>query len=58
MSSRYKLTLKDTQLNALHAAHDATRESSTTVKVDKAALWALLTDHAKLVDLNKGKVEE
>lgn len=44
-----KLATTDTQLHGLEAALEAVRESSTTVKVDKLALKALLADH---IDLN------
>lgn len=43
-----RLQTTDTQLHALDTALDAVRESSTTVKVDKAALRALLDDHYAL----------
>jgi hypothetical protein len=47
-----KLTLQCSlaQYDALWAAFHATRRSSKTVTVDKAALGALLRDHAKLHD--------
>lgn len=38
----------DTQLHALAEAEDKARESSSTVKVDRAALRALLHDHYTL----------
>lgn len=38
----------DTQLQQLAQAEDSARESSTTVKVDRAALRALLRDHYTL----------
>jgi hypothetical protein len=37
------------QFDALHEALDKVRSTSTTVKVDKAALSALLMDHANLL---------
>lgn len=43
-----RLQTTDTQLHALDTALDAVRESSTTVKVDKSALRALLADHYAL----------
>jgi hypothetical protein len=43
-----KLQTTDAQLHALDVALDTTRESSRTVKVDKAALRALLADHFAL----------
>jgi hypothetical protein len=45
--------LKCTQaaFEGIHADLDRVRSTSTTVKVDKAALAALLMDHAKLISI-------
>lgn len=52
-----KITLDCTldQFTEIHRQVDRTRTTSTTVKVDKAALEALLRDHGKL--LARYKVE-
>lgn len=42
------LALTDAQFHELHVKLDKTRRSSTTVTVDRRALAALLSDHAKL----------
>lgn len=42
------LELTDAQFHDLHVKLDRTRRSSTTVTVDRLALAALLSDHAKL----------
>lgn len=44
-----KLVTTDTQHHALWSAINAVRETSTTVKVDKDALRALLVDHGDMV---------
>lgn len=55
-SPRSLVTITSEQFDALHTALDArTRRNSTTVKVDRAALVALLRDHgAMLVVLKLG----
>ena len=52
-----ELLTTDTQLQGLRKAHDAARASSTTVKVDRAALLALLTDHHTLYSVATGPVQ-
>lgn len=46
-----KLKLSLDQLDALYIALDRTRSTSSTVKVDRAALVAILMDHSMLVRL-------
>lgn len=46
------------QLHDMLAARDKVKSSSTTVKVDKAALINLLMDNFTLRDLCKGRVSE
>ena len=43
------LTTTDTQHHALWTALNAARDGTTSVKVDKAALKAILDDHGALV---------
>lgn len=43
------LNTNDAQFEALHETINAAREGSKTVKVDRAALVALLHDHGRLV---------
>lgn len=45
------LTCSQDQFESLHEAVDKTRSTAATVKLPKAAIVALLMDHAKLVDM-------
>lgn len=58
MSKRLKLSTTITQFDALHAALDKVRATSTTVKVDREHLANLLRDHSSLMALHQGKTEE
>ena len=55
---KQKLTCNHTQFNGLHAAFDGLRKKSTEVTVDKEALWNLLQDHAVLMAIHEGKVQD
>jgi hypothetical protein len=46
---RTKLECSDEQFDGLHEALDKVRSTSTTVKVDKEALGALLRDQVRLL---------
>jgi hypothetical protein len=46
-----ELVCSQDQFEALHDELDKTRRTSKTVKVDRAALQALLMDHSKLVNI-------
>lgn len=54
-----KRTLECThdQLHAIYTALDKVRKGSTTVKVDRAALAALLRDQVKLINLHKHELD-
>ena len=51
MSKLPQLACSDEQYHNIHVAVDKTRSTSTTVKVDRDALAALLRDHAKLIEV-------
>lgn len=53
---KIKLECSHDDWHGLASAIDATRESSTTVKVDKGALDRLMRDHSKMVDMKKGEL--
>ena len=50
-----KLRTSSDALDRINQAIDATRRSSTRVTVDKAALFALVTDHRDLCGLVIGR---
>ena len=45
------LKCSDAQFHDIHQSLDKVRATSTTVKVDRAALAALLMDHSKLITI-------
>lgn len=47
-----------THLRSLLEAHSKVKSTSETVKVDKAALIAVLMDHHKMFSLCKDRVKE
>ena len=55
---KLKLTTTTDQVDALHSVVHKTERQTTTVKVDKAALTALLLDHTRLLQWHRGEFEE
>jgi hypothetical protein len=55
MAKRPQLTCTDDQFHGIHAALAKVKRTSATVTVDKAALQALLIDHAALQKLADGR---
>lgn len=53
-----RLELTQDQFEGLHDRLDHVRSTSETVKVDRAALSALLRDHSRLLYLQQGDYEE
>lgn len=49
MKNRLILSCPQEAFEGIHDALDRTKRTSSTVKVDRAALQALLIDHAKLL---------
>ena len=54
---RLTLTLSQSDFEALHLALDRARKGTTSVKVSRAALSALLADHSKLIRLHEGRLD-
>jgi hypothetical protein len=52
-----KLECTSDQLHDIHVAADKVRKNSKTVKVDRAALTALLIDHQRLVGLHRHELD-
>lgn len=58
MSKRYKLEATSDDLNHLHGANNSARAGSKMIKIERARLFRVLTDYAKLLDIHKGKVDD
>jgi len=57
MTKKTTLECSHDQLHALHVAVDKARKGSTTIRVDRAALDALLKDQLKLINLHKHELD-